>query len=78
MSGVVGNPNCWFSHAQAQKMFFVWCLTSQSTAMVMSGHCLHFKGLVPKIRMSYNIRMSYDILKVIQLKLRLICMDGLT
>ena len=28
------------------------CFTSQSTAMVMSGHCLHFTGLLPNIRMS--------------------------
>ena len=28
------------------------CLTSQSKAKVMSGHCLHFMGLLPKVRMS--------------------------
>ena len=28
------------------------CIMSQSTAMVMSGRCLHFMGLLPNIRMS--------------------------
>ena len=28
------------------------CFTSQSKAKVMSGHCLHFMGLLPKVRMS--------------------------
>ena len=28
------------------------CLTSQSK--VMSGHCLHFMGLLPKVRMSWH------------------------
>ena len=37
------------------KIFFVCMnlyLTSQSTAKVMSGPCLHFMGLLPKMRMS--------------------------
>ena len=30
------------------------CLTSQSKAKVMSGHCLHFMGPLPKVRMSWH------------------------
>ena len=48
-----------YIHQQTQKanmakevFFLTSCLTSQSKAKVMSGHCLHFMGLLPKVRMS--------------------------
>ena len=38
-----------------------WCFTSQSTAKVMSGRCLHFMGLLPKMRMSGHSTSTWNI-----------------
>ena len=43
----------WFQHyCKYVSLCLICCFTSQSTAMVMSGNCLHFMGLLLNIEMS--------------------------
>ena len=46
--------------------------------MVMSGRCLHFMGLLPNIRMSYDTQNDLHKYDYPSKPIRLRCMDGLT
>ena len=53
------------------------CFTSQSTAIVMTGRCLHLMGLLPNIRCHDTQNVFHKYNHPTRPK-RLICMCGLT